>query len=195
MLARKLTTHGSMTKSNATISDLNHQLLVAMPNLKDEMFEQSVVLIFENDEAGTMGFVTNKNLPITVGDILRQLEIKQSDLKANKVTLLQGGPVSKEQLYILRYHARRKVRFDLIQPQDSLDSFGEGKGLDTILPFLGYAGWGAGQLEKEILKNDWLVCPATPEILFKTPPEKRWLACLKTLGIDLENLRGNIGHA
>ena len=184
-----------MPKSNATISDLNHQLLVAMPNLKDELFEQSVVLIFENDEAGTMGFVANKNLPITVGDILRQLEIKQSSQKANNVTLLQGGPVSKEQLYILKYYARRKVKFDLIQPQDSLDSFGEGEGLDKILPFLGYAGWGAGQLEKEILKNDWLVCPATPEILFKTPPEERWLACLKTLGVDPENLRGNIGHA
>ena len=60
---------------------------------------------------------------------------------------------------------------------------------------LGYAGWGAGQLEQEMAENAWLSGPAHPDILFDTPDEERWKAAAASLGIDLDLLSGEAGHA
>lgn len=104
--------------------------------------------------------------------------------------------MSPDQLYIVKRNNNDPNRVDLIQPQELMDAFAKGKQLDTTLPILGYAGWSSGQLEREIIKgNNWLICPAYPEILFDIPMEKRWDACLIGLGIRPDLLVGRIGHA
>jgi putative transcriptional regulator len=64
-----------------------------------------------------------------------------------------------------------------------------------MLVTLGYSGWGAGQLENEIAQNAWLTVPANPDVIFATPPEDRYSAALKLLGIDPAMLSSVAGHA
>jgi len=79
--------------------------------------------------------------------------------------------------------------------QDILSDLAAGKGPDRILMALGYAGWGAGQLEDEILSNAWLTVPASADIVFETPYEQRWTAAVRSLGIEPSSLGLNAGHA
>jgi putative transcriptional regulator len=79
--------------------------------------------------------------------------------------------------------------------QDILSDLAAGKGPDRILMALGYAGWGAGQLEDEILSNAWLTVPASADIVFETPYEQRWTAAVRSLGVDPASLGLNAGHA
>lgn len=182
-----------MTKK--IISNLTHRLLVAMPHVKDELFEKSVLYIYEHDEQGAMAFIINKLLPISVGDILRQLNMELPSLKANELFLLQGGPVSKEQLYVVQVHLGDTAQLSLVQPQDLLHAFAKGEQLDNTLPFLGYAGWHAGQLEKELINNDWLICPTNVDVFTKIAASERWEYCLKQIGVDPFHLSDNVGHA
>ena len=79
--------------------------------------------------------------------------------------------------------------------RDILAAIADGKGPSRSLIALGYAGWGAGQLEREIQENTWLHAPPDARILFETPVEERWTAATALLGIDLSRLSGTAGHA
>lgn len=167
-----------------------------MPHLKDELFEKSVIYIYEHDDQGAMAFVINKPLPISMGDILRQLNMDMPSLKSNELFLLQGGPVSKEQLYVMQFNLTDSAEpLTLAQPQKLLDSFTKGEQLDNALPFLGYAGWGAGQLEKELIDNDWLICTFNIEIFTNLSAEERWEYCFKKLGINPLYISDSSGRA
>lgn len=181
--------------SKKLISNLAHKLLVAMPHIKDALFEKSVIYVYEHDEQGAMAFVINKLLPISMGDILRQLHMELPSLKANELFLLQGGPVSKEQLYVVQFNSTSSGQFTLAQPQDLLNAFAKGEQLSNTLPFLGYAGWSAGQLEKELINNDWLICPLTSDVFTDIPANERWEYCFKRIGIDPFYLSDDVGHA
>ena len=181
-----------MTKK--TISYLEHKLLVAMPQIKNELFAQSVLYIYEHREHGTMGFLMNKPLLISLADILKQLNIELPAAPTHELFILQGGPLSKEQLYILQWNGGGERPFDLVQPQDFLQTLAHGGPSESVWGFLGYAGWSSGQLEKEIINNDWLICPATVEAL-KVPTLYRWEYCLRMIGIDPFHLSSSIGHA
>lgn len=167
-----------------------------MPHVKDELFEKSVIYVYEHDEQGAMAFVINKLLPISMGDILRQLNIELPSFKSNELFLLQGGPVSKEQLYVVQFNLANNSQLTLAQPQDLLSAFAKGEQLENTLPFLGYAGWSAGQLEKELIDNDWLICPLDSEIFTTIPAHERWEYCFKKIGVNHPAyLSGDIGHA
>lgn len=182
--------------SRKNLSNLSHKLLVAMPHVKDELFQKSVIYVYEHDEKGAMAFIINKPLPISMGDILRQLNIELPSLKANELFLLQGGPVSKEQLYIVQFSLTDDHQpLALVQPQQLLHAFAQGEQLNQTLPFLGYAGWGEGQLEKELINNDWLICPFTHEIFTRLFAEQRWEYCFKKIGINPLYISPHIGHA
>jgi putative transcriptional regulator len=177
------------------MSNLAHKLLVSMPHIKDELFEQSVIYVYEHDEQGAMAFIINKLLPISMGDILRQFNIDLPSLKSSEIFLLQGGPVSKEQLYIIQFSSDSSGQPTLAQPQDLLHAFSKGEQLENTLPFLGYAGWSAGQLEKELINNDWLICPFTSYVFTHVAASERWQYCLKEIGIDPLYVSADIGHA
>ena len=68
------------------------------------------------------------------------------------------------------------------------------KGRNALVT-LGYAGWGAGQLEQELASNTWLSGPASADIVFRTPAERRWLAAAELIGVDLHLLTSDPGHA
>jgi putative transcriptional regulator len=79
--------------------------------------------------------------------------------------------------------------------QDVLQAMARGEGPDQAIVALGYAGWTAGQLEQEVAENAWLTVPASYEILFTTPFEKRWESAAALLGVDLHNISNYAGHA
>ena len=83
----------------------------------------------------------------------------------------------------------------LTTSRDILEAIAEGKGPDRSLTVLGYAGWGPGQLEQEILDNSWLSVPAEPATLFEVPISERWQTAANTLGVDIRLLSGDAGHA
>jgi putative transcriptional regulator len=79
--------------------------------------------------------------------------------------------------------------------KDILEATGAGNGPAQILITMGYAGWGAGQLEEEIAANAWLTVKAEPHILFALPPEARFDAAIGLLGINRAQLSALAGHA
>ncbi|MFN3234671.1 MAG: YqgE/AlgH family protein [Gammaproteobacteria bacterium] len=179
-----------------TIQNFSHHFLIAMPSLIDPLFRGAVVYIYDHDEQGTMAFVINKPMQITVGDVLRQLALEIEDESVNDRLILQGGPVAKEQLYIMQYGDPEAPHpFTLSNPQEVMQMLAKGEQKDNLLAFLGYTGWTPGQLESEIKNNDWLICPASREIMFDTPVEKRFEKSIQSLGIDwnqLTSMSGNV---
>jgi len=116
--------------------------------------------------------------------------------------VLRGGPVQAERGFVLhevprKWDATTDVGHSIYvtTSQDILSDLAAGKGPARILMALGYAGWGAGQLEDEILSNAWLTVPASADIVFETPYEQRWKAAVRSLGIDPASLSLNSGHA
>jgi putative transcriptional regulator len=79
--------------------------------------------------------------------------------------------------------------------RDVLEAIAGGEGPERTLIALGYAGWGGGQLEQEMSANSWLSGPADSEIIFRLDSEARWLAAARLLGVDLNLLSGEAGHA
>ena len=83
----------------------------------------------------------------------------------------------------------------LTTSRDILESIGRDEGPDEFLVALGYSGWGEGQLEEELGSNAWLTCPASTDILFRTPVSQRYEAVLRLIGVDLNQLSDSVGHA
>ena len=182
-------------------SSLTNQLLIAMPDLHDPYFYQSVTLICEHNENGAMGIVINQPTEIPFEELLIQLEIDFSPEHAAP-TVLMGGPVHEQAGFILHSaegewesSLRINEQICLTSSKDILTAMGVGKGPKKASLLLGYAGWGAGQLEEEIMSNSWLTAPVTSEILFDIPIDKRWSAAAKSIGVDLSKLSSETGHA
>ena len=79
--------------------------------------------------------------------------------------------------------------------RDILQALARDEGPARVFIALGYAGWGSGQLEREMVENAWLSGPADLNIVFQTPVERRWAAAAALLGVDLSLLSGDAGHA
>jgi putative transcriptional regulator len=113
-----------------------------------------------------------------------------------------GGPVQVERGFILHSPATQwestvtvTDNLAITTSRDILIDIAEGKGPKQYLITLGYAGWGAGQLEFELGQNTWLSGPADPAILFDVAVEDRWMRAAQDLGVDLNLLSGDSGHA
>lgn len=181
-------------------SNLKNHFLLAMPLMNDPWFGQSVCYICDHNENGTMGLVINKPMGISLGDIYSELDI-ESEGQAER-PILQGGPVSPEQGFVLYEGGYNEVQnmeitqgIRLSTSKDILATIAEGSGPDNVIVCLGYAGWDAGQLEDEIARNSWLTIPADEELLFHTPIEEIAKKAAEKLGVDLNMLSGQSGHA
>lgn len=180
----------------------NH-FLVAMPGLEDPSFEQTVTYICEHHQGGAMGIVINQPITITVGELFGQLELDVSHLPIGEQPLYYGGPVQKERGFVLHSASLKKWESTLPVSNDihitgSSDIFKDmaaDQGPEHSLIALGYAGWDKGQLESEVADNRWLIVPGDAEILFETAHQERWLAAAKKLGVDLNLMGGQSGHA
>lgn len=180
---------------------LRDHFLIAMPGMQDSSFAHSVTYICDHSESGAMGLTLNHPLPLTLTDIFQQLELEDSSGRGDQ-PVMSGGPVQVERGFVLHnagseWQSTIQVssEISLTASRDILVALAEGKGPSEYLLALGYAGWDAGQLEEEILANAWLTLPADKQILFNTPPEQRWSAAARHLGIDLNLISANAGHA
>jgi putative transcriptional regulator len=86
-------------------------------------------------------------------------------------------------------------RIGIATSRDILDAVARGEGPARVVVALGYAGWGAGQIEREVLDNAWLSGPADSSIIFDLPYEERWASATRMLGVDPDRLVGGAGHA
>ncbi|MEL7023884.1 MAG: YqgE/AlgH family protein [Pseudomonadota bacterium] len=184
------------------------QLLVAMPQLDDPHFENTVTLICEHTEEGAMGVTINRPMELTHGEVFSGMDgfdevpADELDGRKHREPVLNGGPVSPERGFILHadagdYEATLRISEEiyLSMSRDAMTAMYRAGGPAGSVMILGYAGWEAAQLESEILANAWLTVPATHRLVFDTPYEARWDRAAKALGVTRAQLSGPAGHA
>ena len=182
--------------------DLTSHFLIAMPNLQDPNFSKTVTYLCDHHEDGAMGLVINRPLDLDFAALLKHLNIDDERAQHGYVPVYQGGPVETERGFILhrdlgKWDATMPVTDDIgvTMSQDIIHAIAQDKGPKDFLIMLGYAGWGASQLEGELAQNAWLNGPADAAIIFDTPIEQRWTASASHLGVQLKNLSSDVGHA
>ncbi len=183
-------------------TNLTNHFLIAMPNLLDPNFFHTVTYICMHNEDGAMGIVINRPLNITLGDILEQMDIEIEAPRIAHLPIFEGGPVQRDSGFVIHQPVGQwdamltmSEELGIATSRDILNAIACAKGPRKIVVALGYAGWAAGQLEQEIAENAWLSTTASTNIIFNTPPAKRWQAAASQLGIDLTLLTGEAGHA
>lgn len=181
---------------------LKNQLLIAMPSLEDPNFSRTVTYICEHSEQGAMGIVLNRPTELSLADVLSHMEIEGDPGETGEQRVYLGGPVEEERGFVLHTHTEPwdstlAINDDIsvTTSRDILEAMACGKGPSHALVALGYAGWGAGQLERELQDNAWLSGPADRSILFDLPPDQRWEAAARLLGVDVNLLSSEAGHA
>jgi len=182
--------------------DLTNQFLLAMPGVIEGELSGAVIYLCEHNERGALGLVINRPTDLTVGTLFERIDL-ELDIAADKgAPVYFGGPVQTERGFVLHappgdYTSTIKLNDDLAltTSRDVLQAVAEGHGPAQMLVTLGYAGWGAGQLEEELAHNAWLTVNAEPHIIFDVPSEQRYSAALGLLGVDPVMLAGVAGHA
>lgn len=185
---------------------LADHFLIAMPSMLDPVFGGTVVYVCEHHAGGALGVIINKATDMTMDVLFErldlELEISPHSAVLPRAPVMFGGPVQGERGFVLHapdtaYTSSLTVSDDiqLTTSRDVLEAVAEGHGPRRLLVTLGCAGWGAGQLEDEILRNGWLTVRADPGILFDLPVEQRFVAAMNLLGIDPTMLTGEAGHA
>ncbi|HYM48480.1 MAG TPA: YqgE/AlgH family protein [Burkholderiaceae bacterium] len=187
--------------------DLKHQFLIAMPAMADTNFERSVVYVCDHSDRGALGLVINRPTDLTLGNLFDRVDLKLEIAPRKDDPVYFGGPVQTERGFVLHgagpthsptlYSSTLSIsdEISLTTSKDVLEAIAEGGGPDKVLVTLGYAGWGAGQLESEIAQNAWLTVSAAPQIIFDVPADEKYNAALRLLGIDSLQLTGHAGHA
>ena len=172
-------------------------LLIAMPQVLDPFFHRSVVLLIHNDDEGSFGLITNRATGIKVNEILSGMEITWGG--GDEVAFF-GGPVQ-PQMGTVMFDAAAVAGSEsadetssvvapgvrLTQNVADLGSLAESPP-DKLRLYLGYAGWGAGQLVEEILRNDWMTAPVDDGLIFAEEPDTVWARALDSVGVDPDSL-------
>ncbi|WP_202307761.1 YqgE/AlgH family protein [Mesorhizobium sp. L-8-10] len=187
---------------------LDDQFLIAMPGMKDDRFARSVIYVCAHSEEGAMGLIINQVQQMRFPDLLVQLGIMDEQeairlpSKTRDFMIRNGGPVDRSRGFVLHsddytVESSMPVSEDvcLTATVDILRAISAGRGPRHALMALGYAGWGAGQLESEIADNGWLTCPADIDLLFDTDIERKYDRILASIGIDPTRLSHSAGHA
>ena len=189
---------------------LKGQFLVAMPDMNDERFVGTVIYLVAHGDEGAMGLVVNKPMPdMHISDIIEEIELGDENdairVPAAKLNegVLKGGPVDTSRGFVL--HSDDYFRegnsypvedgICLTATLDVLRAIARGEGPSKSLLALGYCGWSAGELENELRNNGWLTVDASEDVLFETPPEKRYEAALASLGLTRATLSTQGGTA
>ena len=190
------------TTGMSTVESLSNHFLIAMPALSDLNFHHTATFICEHDDDGALGLVINRPMDLQLGDILEHMDIEAARSDIAKQPVYMGGPVQNDRGFVLHeplgdWEATLKVTdaIGITSSRDILEAIALGEGPEKVFITLGYAGWGAGQLEHELATNAWLSGPASTRIVFETPCEQRWEAAAALIGIDLNLISGDAGHA
>ena len=183
--------------------DLAGQILIAMPGMADPRFERSVVLLCAHSEEGAMGLIVNKPLEeLSFSGLLEHLNIPLGP-EGRDIRVHFGGPVERGRGFVLHssdWEASGATLavpggFGMTATLDILEALARGEGPEQALLALGYSGWGPGQLEAEIARNDWLTCDAPEGVLFGADDGAKWSAALRGMGIDPLTLSAAAGRA
>jgi putative transcriptional regulator len=183
-------------------NSLAGQFLIAMPNMVDPRFAKTVIYLCAHDKHGAMGLVINKTLDsLRFPDILEQLGIN-STINLQNHQVHAGGPVETGRGFLLHstdYSVADTEAVDdhvaLTATVDILRALAEKTGPAKSLFALGYAGWGAGQLDMELQDNGWLVVPADTSLIFDPDNETKWDRAIGLLGFEPSQLSGEAGRA
>jgi len=183
-------------------TNLTNQLLIAMPTLEDPNFSHSVTYICEDNDDGVMGITVNRPLDLNLGDIFDHMKITCTDPDVRARPVFMGGPIDLERGFVLHaphggWESTLEVteRIGLTTSRDILEALADGAGPSRVTVALGYSGWSREQIDQEMAENSWLTADASEEILFDLPVEERWGTAADQLGIDINLLSGEAGHA
>ena len=187
---------------------LDDQFLIAMPGMKDDRFARAVIYICAHSDEGAMGLIINQSQQLMFPDLLVQLgvldeaEAIRLPPPARDFVVRNGGPVDRSRGFVLHtddYKVESSLPISdevcLTATVDILRAISLGRGPRKALMMLGYAGWGAGQLESEIAANGWLTCPAEPEFLFDSDIDRKYDRLLASMGVHIAHLSQEAGHA
>jgi len=182
---------------------LEHHFLIATPGLRDAAFAHSLVYLCRHTPEGAMGLRVNHCLDVTLRELFLHLNLPSDGVDADR-RLLAGGPVRGEWGFVLHQNAGHRWQsmlevaegVVLTASRDIIEAMATGAGApERCLVALGYAGWGAGQLEAELAANAWLTAPAAAELLFEAPIEDRARLAAARIGVDLTKLSSCAGRA
>jgi putative transcriptional regulator len=191
-------------------TSLEGQFLIAMPSLREGPFARSVVYMCAHRDDGAMGLIINHRAEeIDFAQLLVQLDVVQAGEeirlppRAEAIRVVRGGPVETGRGFVLHSAdyggADSTVRIAdnvcLTATIDILRAIARGAGPEQALLALGYAGWGSGQLESEILANGWLTCPGDPDLIFGADDAGKYDRAMAKLGVQLGMLSSEAGHA
>ncbi|WP_337997136.1 YqgE/AlgH family protein [Oleispirillum naphthae] len=191
-----------MAATHTKAAYLTGQCLIAMPGMQDPRFEHTVVYLCAHSGEGAMGLILNRELPdMPLSRLMEQLNVPATPaIEGMKVHF--GGPVDPGRGFVLHssdFMAEASMLVDsrhaLTATMDILRAVAEGRGPRQSLLALGYAGWGAGQLDAEIKDNAWLIVPADDALLFGPDNAKKWQRAIEKLGIDVAKLSSTAGNA
>ena len=181
--------------------DLSNQFLLAMPGMVEGELAGSVIYVCEHTDRGALGLVINRPTDLTIGSLFERIELTLEIDLGKDAPVYFGGPVQTDRGFVLHappgdYNSSIRLGgMALTTSRDVLQAVADGNGPSQMLVTLGYAGWGAGQLEDELAQNAWLTVAADQHIIFDVPAEDRYSAALRLLGIDPVMLAGEAGHA
>ena len=176
------------------VQSLQGQFLLAMPNMGDPRFLRSVVYMVAHDSEGAMGFIINKRAEgLSLGDILKDMPKTVAKTGLVNLPVYVGGPVQNDRGFVLHTSDYEKTHntlsqelpIALTQSADVLVDAAHGRGPEKMRLFLGYAGWGPGQIEGELQDNAWLVCDANIAEIFTSRSDDLYEKCVAAMGIDL----------
>jgi putative transcriptional regulator len=181
---------------------LDQQVLIAMPGMVDSNFAGSVTLLCQHNDEGAIGITINRLSDYSLGEIFSQLHLDCDNETICNMQVLEGGPVAPDRGFVLHsphegYESSMAVGPDIMvtTSRDVLAAIAEGGGPEKYIIALGYAGWGGGQLEGELRENAWISVMADSDIVFDMPVPNRFDGALGRLGIEVDRLHSDIGHA
>ncbi|MBL4572258.1 MAG: YqgE/AlgH family protein [Gammaproteobacteria bacterium] len=192
-----------MTNINSP-SYLENQFLIAMPQMEDSYFANTVTYLWKHNDEGALGIVINKPLDASVADIFDELEIECSIEEGpfREEAVLAGGPVERDKGFIIHSAGKNwessvsvTEEISICTSKSILEDIASGNGPENYLIALGCAGWEAGQLEHEIITNTWLTVPADPALIFSSDYESKTQRAASILGVNLQQLAPAAGHS
>jgi putative transcriptional regulator len=188
-------------KSNESF--LEGKLLIAMPGMSDPRFEKSVIFMCAHSAKGAMGLIINKPIDgLSFRELMGQFNIGMT-ADGSDTPILYGGPVNMGRGFVLHssdYGSKEATlpitsEISLTATTEILEAISQGRGPAKSILALGYAGWGDGQIESEILANGWIHCDADPELIFTTAYESKWETAIGKLGAAISGLSAEAGRA
>jgi len=162
--------------------------LIAVPQLLDPNFKQSVVLLLRQDDEGALGIVVNRETSLLLRDLCRDHDIPYSGDPDKRIRL--GGPVQPEQGFVLYGPEHGDPEGREIQPglhfSTSTSTLARLCALANgrFQCYSGYAGWGPKQLEREITEGTWILAPSDVALVLDQDPDEMWRGALNSIGID-----------